>query len=53
MYPGATELVLMLSLAHSHAKFFDNWISEAEKTKKWLYIQDAFNKIIFSRSSKN
>ena len=26
MYQGATELALMLSFAHSHAKFFVNWL---------------------------
>ena len=39
MYPGATELILMLNFAHSHAKFFANWFKEASKTSKIGYLQ--------------
>jgi len=32
--PGATELALMLSLAHSHAKFLASWFSAPIKKTK-------------------
>ena len=47
MYPGATELILMLSFAHSHAKFFANWFKEASKTSKVGY-HGSLNKLIFN-----
>jgi hypothetical protein len=34
IYHGATELVLMLSFAHSHAKFLANWFM-APKKHRW------------------
>ena len=37
MYPGAIEFILMLSFAHSHAKFFANWFMTAKNMRKHSY----------------
>ena len=47
MYAGATELILMMSFAHLHAKFFANWFKEASKTSKVGY-HGSLNKLIFN-----
>ena len=33
MYQGATALLLILSFAHSHAKFFVSWFIAPEKSQ--------------------